>query len=41
MKKRTIGIVVLAATLLVIAAVALRGQAGVALTEWLRRMHGQ
>jgi len=41
MTRRTLVIVVVAAALLVIGAIALRGQGDGALMGWLRRMHGQ
>jgi hypothetical protein len=40
MTRRTLVFVVLAAALLVISAIVLRGDGGSALADWLKRMHG-
>jgi len=40
MTKRTLVIVLIAAALLIVAAIGLRGQGDGALTNWFQRMHG-
>ncbi len=41
MSRRTLTIIVVTAALLVLAAIALRGQGGGAFVDWFQRLHGQ